>query len=758
MKERRKNSRQRNYILAAVTAVLFVFGISFVWVASLRIPAMDDLSERRVSSSTKIYDRTGEILLYDLSQDVRRNVIPLSDISPHIQEATIAIEDKDFYNHYGIKISSFFRAVLVNLSTLSYSQGGSTITQQVVKNSILTKDKTPTRKIKEWILAAKLEKVLTKDEILNFYLNEIPYGGNIYGVEEASKNFFGRSAKDVTIAEAAYLAALPKAPTFYSPYGQNRERLDERKNTVLREMLSMDFITEEEYNAAKEEKVEFKPRQRTGSLKAPHFVFFVIDYLAERYGEEAVQNGGFRVITTLDYEIQEAAEEIAKKYGTINEERFKGENNATVVIDPKNGEILALVGSRDYFDDTIEGNFNVATAHRQPGSAFKPIVYANLFTKGYTPETILFDVPTQFSTNCSPDNLTSDNGCYSPNNYDNAFRGPVTVRAALAQSLNIPAVKALYLAGIKSSIDFAKEMGIEGLDDRNRFGLSLVLGGGEVSLLDLTSAYSVFANDGVRSPYNPIIRVESGSGEIIEQITNLPKRVVPAEAARNISSILSDNNARAPLYGTASPLYFGGRDVAVKTGTTNDYRDAWIIGYTPNVTVGTWAGNNDNSSMERKVSGLIVAPMWRELMDKILPMIPNESFIPPQVETEALKPVLRGEWRGGASTPVLDAFGQVTGEQVNVNIHNILYWVDRNNPRGPAPSNPASDPQFNNWEHAVRRWAMSNGYGGGNVFVPRPDYNPANPYSPYAPQTPVTPTYPYPYQDPGVTYPAPVTQ
>jgi membrane peptidoglycan carboxypeptidase len=311
--------------------------------------------------------------------------------------------------------------------------------------------------------------------------------------------------------------------------------------------------------------------------------------------------------------------------------------------------------------------------------------------------------------------------------------------------LNIPAVKALYLTGIQSSIDFAREMGVEGLDDRKRFGLSLVLGGGEVSLLDLTSAYSVFANDGVRNPYNPIIRVESSEGGVIEEITNIPKRVVPAQSARNISSILSDNNARAPLYGPSSALYFGDREVAVKTGTTNDYRDAWIIGYTPNIVVGNWAGNNDNSSMERKISGLIVAPMWRELMDKILPMRPTESFIPPQIETEALKPILRGEWRGGSSTPILDSFGRVTGEQVNMNIHSILFWIDRNNPRGPAPTNPASDPQFNNWEYAVRRWATSNGYGGGSVFVPRPDYNPAipsDPYSPYSPYTPVTPTPP----------------
>lgn len=697
MKERRKDLRRRNKFLAAATLICFLGGISILWVASLRIPALEDISERKVVASTQIYDRTGEILLYDLSQGVKRELVPMEAISDYAKQATIAIEDKNFYEHKGIKLSSFFRALLVNISTLSFSQGGSTITQQVVKNSILTKDKTPTRKLKEWILAVKLEDALSKDEILNFYLNEIPYGGPIYGIQEASEAFFGKSASDLTLAESAYLAALPKAPTYYSPYGSHRDALEDRKNLVLSEMLSLGFITEEEYNAAREEVVEFQPRKNTGSLKAPHFVFYVIDKLAEKYGEDTLQEGGFKVITTLDYSIQLEAEKIAKKYGEINEKNFNGSNNAFVVIDPKTGDILSMVGSRDYFDDAIEGNFNVATAHRQPGSAFKPIVYAEMLNKGYTTETVLFDAPTQFSTACAVDNFTSEGNCYSPGNYDDKFRGPMTMRNALAQSINVPAVQGLYLAGVKDSLNLAKAMGIDSLEDADRYGLTLVLGGGEVSLVDMVGAYGVFAADGMRAPHNPILRVEDGNGDLVDAYRSYPERVLPEQTARGISSILSDNAARAPLYGPGSVVNIPGRDVAVKTGTTNDYRDAWIIGYTPSIAVGAWVGNNDNSPMQKKVSGLIVAPMWRELMDTVLPKVPYENLPVPEPEDPSLKPVLLGQWDGQ---------------------HSILHWVNRSDPRGPAPSNPAKDPQYRSWEYAVSRWAARN---------PTPIFNPTTP-------------------------------
>lgn len=681
-----------NHLLAIAATVLFISGLFVLWVASLRIPALESLSERKVDNSTKIYDRTGDILLYDFSQDMKRQIVPFEDISEQVKQATIAIEDKDFYSHHGFVFSSFLRALVVNLTSLSFSQGGSTITQQVVKNSILTKDKTPTRKLKELILALKLEKVLTKNEIFSLYLNEIPYGGTVYGIEEASEQFFGKSAKNVDLAESAYLASLPKAPTYYSPYGSHRAELDTRKNLVLQEMFNNHFITKEQYVEAMNEKVEFKPKENTGGIKAPHFVFFVIDELVKKYGEDAVQNSGWKIVTSLDYSLQKNAEELASKYGVINQKTFNANNNAIVAIDPKTGEILAMTGSRDYFDKEIGGNFNAALGHRQPGSTFKPFVYSVLFNKGYTDSTVLFDAPTQFSTNCAPDNFTTDDKCYSPGNYDDKFRGPMTIRNALAQSINIPAVEAIYLAGVQDSINLAESMGIQSLTELNRYGLSLVLGGGAVSLLDMTSAYSVFANDGIRNEYTPILWIEDGLGNIVERHEVFSQRVLPANTARIISSILSDNVARTPGYGPNSPLYIPSRDVAVKTGTSNDYRDAWIIGYAPNLVIGAWVGNNDNSPMEKKVAGLIVSPLWRDLMDRALPNLPTESFVPPEAEDpESLKPVLRGDLSSAN--------------------HSILYWVYKDNPRGPQPANPGADPQFNNWEFAVQRWLLGNSMG-----------------------------------------------
>jgi penicillin-binding protein 1C len=681
-----------NHFLAIATMALFVSGLFVLWVASLRIPALESIAERKVEQSTRIYDRTGSILLYDMSRSTRRIPVPLENISPYAKDATLAVEDKGFYSHNGFQLTSFLRAVITNLSTFSFSQGGSTITQQVVKNSILTSDKSPTRKLKELILALKLERVLTKDEIFSLYLNEIPYGGTIYGIGEAARSFFDKSASELTLAESAYLAALLKAPTYYSPYGTHREDLEARKNLVLNEMLAGGFVSEEEHAVAANEIVEFRPRQNTGGIKAPHFVFFVIEQLVNKFGEDAVYNNGFKVVTTLDYRMQIEAEAMAKKYGAINQEKFNGKNNGMVAIDPKNGDILMMVGSRDYFDKEIDGNFNFTTTYRQPGSTFKPFIYATMFNKGYTDQTILYDTPIQFSPNCAPDNLTTDDICYAPVNYDDKFRGPMTLRNALAQSVNIPAVQGIYLAGVRDSIATAKSMGIGSLNDINLYGLSLVLGGGGVSLLDMTSSYSVFANDGIRNPYNPILWVEDENGNIVDKYFPFPERVLSEETSRLITDILSDNIARTPGFGANSSLYIPTRPVAVKTGTSNDYRDAWIIGYTPNLVVGAWVGNNDNSPMEKKVSGLVVAPLWREYMENILPLFQVETFIPPiKEDLSNLKPVLRGDWATGG-------------------IHSLLFWVNKNDPRGPIPQIPSSDPQFNNWEYSVSFWARSNGH------------------------------------------------
>jgi 1A family penicillin-binding protein len=717
-KSKIKKHGLRNILVFILACCIFLAGFLLVWVSTFQIPSLDTIQSRQVSQSTKIYDSTGQVLLYDMSQSVKRTVVPFDQISQHMKDATLSIEDKNFYSHGAVDWTSILRSILVDITHASFSQGGSTITQQVVKNAILTGDKTPARKLKEIVLSFKLEQVMSKDDILNMYLNEIPYGGSIYGVEEASETFFGISAANLDIAESAYLASLPQAPSYYSPYGPNTAALETRKNLVLKEMLDDKKITPDEYNSALAEKVTFLP-QSSGDIKAPHFVVFVEKYLEQKYGADVLATGGLKVITTLNYDLQAKAEAIAKQYAASNQQNFNGSNDAFVAIDPKTGGILTMVGSRDFFDTTIDGQFNVATAYRQPGSTFKPFVYAEAFIKGYTPETVLFDVPTQFSTNCPVDNFTTtpDGKCYAPVNYDNQFRGPISLRDALAGSINVPSVKVMYLAGVQDSINLAESMGITSLGDANQYGLTLVLGGGEVSLLDMTSAYGVFATEGVRNPYTAILQVQDASGNILEEATPHPSQVLDPEVARQISDILNDNVARTPLYGANSVIYFPGRDVAVKTGTTNDYRDAWIIGYTPSVVVGAWAGNNDNTPMAHKISGLIVAPMWRAFMDDVLQTVPVEQFTKPIVDDSySLKPVLRGKWQGGISTLIQNPSANPNipynsvQEILSGGVHSILYWLNKDDPRGPAPTNPADDPQFTRWEYGVRLWAEQNGY------------------------------------------------
>ncbi len=705
---------------AALAAGLFLLanGATLLWLGNMEIPNLDTIGERRVSQSTKIFDRGGETLLYDIHQDVRRTIVPFDQISRNIKNATVAIEDANFYQHNGIEPRAILRAVFANLTDFSYSQGGSTITQQVVKNSILTNDKTITRKLKEWVLALKLEKTKSKEEILSLYLNEIPYGGSIYGTEEASQNFFGKKASDLSVAESAYLASLPQAPSYYSPYGTHKDKLEERKNFALERMLAEHFINQEEYDAAKDEVVNWLPSSDVG-IRAPHFVMFIKDYLENKYGEERVRDGGLKVTTTLDYSLQAKAEEIVKKWALQNKINYNAENAALTAIDPRTGQILVMVGSRDYFDQEIDGNFNVVLAHRQPGSAFKPIVYATAFEKGYTPETVVFDLQTEFSTYCNPDGTPIATGnedkCYMPENYDLIYRGPIDLRHALAQSINVAAIKVLYLAGLQESLRTAKDLGIESLTNTNQYGLTLVLGGGEVSLLDLTSAYSTFANSGTRNPYVGILKIEDENGKVLEEFQPKSSVVLPENIALTISDILADEPARQPAFGVHSALYVDGRDVAVKTGTTNDYKDAWILGYTPSLAVGAWAGNNDNSPMEKKVAGFIVAPMWHEFVTEALKNYPDEKFKkPPTTDSSNLKPVLRGLWQGNQSYFIDKMSGKLATqytptetkeEKVVRQVHSILYWVDKNNPLGAAPANPTDDNQFNSWEYAVRKWA-----------------------------------------------------
>lgn len=670
---------------------LVVASAIFVWVASLEIPSLDGFEARQVTQSTKIYDRTGKVLLFDLHEDIRRTVVPLEEISRYAKNAAVAIEDAEFYEHSGIKPKSILRATLANIRTGSYGQGGSTITQQIVKNALLTRQKTITRKVKEWILAIKLESKMTKDEILEIYLNDSPYGGTIYGIEEASQYFFGVSALDLSIAQAAHLAALPQRPTYYSPYGEHKDALETRKNLVLFKMREKGFITEGEYKDSLDEIVEFA-EYGDKNIKAPHFVFYVRDYLEEKYGRAAVYESGLKVISTLDYNLQKKVEKIVKDYTLQNVEKFKAENSAMIAIDPKTGHVLAMVGSRDYFDDEIDGKFNVSTALRQPGSTFKPIVYSLAFEKGYTPNTVLFDLPTQFSVNCDVDTLSEKEGCYAPGNYDGKFRGPMTMANALAQSINIPAVKALYLAGVADAIEHAKNLGITTLTRAaNHYGFSLVLGGGEVSLLELTNSYASFANDGMLNMHSAIISVEDNAGTVLEEYEQESNRVMSANTARKISHILSDNAARAPVYGANSLLFFNDKQVAAKTGTTNSFRDVWIIGYTPNMVVGTWSGNNDNTPIASEFAGSVLAPMWRSTMVEALNTVPDINFPLPNEDVSVTdKPILNGVWQ-------------------EPSVHSILHWVDKDNPTGTIPSNPVQDQQYKFWEYPVQLWVNGKG-------------------------------------------------
>jgi len=684
---------------------ILAVGAAFIWVATFDIPDIDSFSDRRVKQSTKIYDRTGETVLYDLNKNVRRTTVPLSDISDNLQAATLAIEDSGFYSHLGIRPSSIVRAAWTNLKAGEFQQGGSTITQQVVKNALLTPEKTISRKIKEWILAVRLDQRLSKDNILEVYLNEVPYGGRVYGAEAAAGRYFDKSASELTVAESAYLASLPKAPTYYSPYGNNRDKLDQRKNEVLQEMRSNGFISEDELQKAQSADVTFADKDEAG-LKAPHFVFHIRKYLEEEYGTEAIERRGLKVITTLDYGLQQKAEEIVKTYGKENAQRYNANNAALVAVDPNSGKVRTMVGSRDYGNETIEGSFNAATAKRQPGSAFKPFAYATAFNKGFPDETVVFDLPTQFSNVCSANQFSSQRNCFSPINYDNNFRGPISLRNALAQSVNVPSVKTLYLAGMEDSLETANKMGMETLEPRpDRYGLSLVLGSGEVTLLDITSAYGVFANDGIKNPHTSIKRIEDSSGKILEEFASSSKRVLPQQTARLMSDILSDNAARTPAFGPNSPLEIPNYDVAAKTGTTNNYKDLWTVGYSPNLAVGVWSGNNDNTPVAGEVAGFVVAPMWKAFMQKALGKIDNDTFPEPKEESAGnLKPALRGQWRPTQAVTTSTGSVPVRTDTDIAGVHNILHWVDRNNPRGPAPVSPQSDPQYDQWEYSVRKW------------------------------------------------------
>ena len=718
---RRQKYFWKNVTLLCASIFIVLSGIMVIWLFSLKIPDFRSFQDRKVENSTKIYDRTGEILLYDLKQDIKRTDITFEAMGANIKNATVAIEDSEFYNHGGIRVTSIIRAILANFFGTGRTQGGSTITQQLVKNTLLTQEKSYTRKIKEWVLAIKIDKSIPKEKILEYYLNEAPYGGSVYGIQEASQTYFNKDAASLTLAQAAYLASIPQSPTLLSPYGKNKDRLETRKNLVLSRMLELNFITQDEYDKAKNEIVVFYPQATTG-IRAPHFVFFIKDYLEQKYGSETIARGRLKVTTTLDYGLQEKGEKIVKEGALQNEKDWNGKNASLVAIDPKTGQILTMIGSRDYFDKEIDGNFNVVTASRQPGSAFKPFIYATAFNKGFTPDTVLFDLQTEFQTTCNaygqalPGRNQAD--CYMPDNYDGKFRGPMSLRGGPGQSINVIAVKLFYLAGLADSLKTAEELGISTLTDINRYGLTLVIGGGEVKLLDMTVAFGVFANDGIKNPYTGILKIEGISGKILEEFTPRPREVLPKNTALTISNIMSDEQARLPTFGSHSALFIPGKDVAVKTGTTNNNKDAWTIGYTPSISVGVWAGNNDNQPMKK--GGVSMAgPIWNKFMNEALKNLPDEKFEMPNLDVEPrqVKPILRGFWWGNENFFIDKISGKLATnftpietlqEKVITNVHSILYWVDRNDILGAPPVNPSDNPQFSHWEISVQNWWAQN--------------------------------------------------
>lgn len=717
-----KNKKLKNTLLLGAGLFVLLTGIIIIFLSSLNIPDFHSFEDRKIENSTQIYDRTGEILLYDIHQDVKRTNIPFEQMGSNIKNATIAIEDSEFYTHSGVKITSTVRAILSNILGFGIGGGGSTITQQLVKNTLLTTNRSYVRKIKEWVLAVKIDNSMPKDKILEAYLNEIPYGGNIYGIETASKTYFNKNAAALTLAEAAYLASIPQSPTVLSPYGKNKSKLETRKNLVLSRMLQLKFITKEEYDKAKNEVVVFVPRAVTG-IKAPHFVFWIKDYLEQKYGTDVVENGGLRVTTTIDSDLQAKGEEIVKEGALQNEKDWNGSNAGLVAIDPKTGQILTMVGSRDYFDKAIDGNFNIATATRQPGSSFKPFIYATAFNKGFTTDTVLFDLPTEFQSTCDAYGKAlpghSQQNCYKPNNYDGKFRGPINLRNALAQSINVIAVKLFYLAGLSDSLKTAENMGISTLKNINQYGLTLVIGGGEVSLLDMTSAYGIFANDGIKNPYTGILKVEDVNGKVLEEFQPKIQQILPKNTALTISDILSDEEARIPTFGTHSVLYIPNKDVAVKTGTTNNNKDAWTIGYSPSIVVGVWAGNNDNKPM-KKGGAAVAGPIWNKFITEALKIVPAESFEKPDLETDpaTIKPVLRGYWQGNENFFIDKISGllatpntpkETLQEKVITDVHSILYWVNRNDILGEAPMGGGdNNSQFNHWEIPIQNWWAQN--------------------------------------------------
>ena len=625
-----KKFRSKKILL--IPAISFALIIYFYISILSDLPSPSKLISIEIPQTTKIMDRGGK-LLYEIYADQNRTLVKLQDLPDFVKQTTVAIEDKDFYKHRGINpIGGIVRAIKETILKKKL-QGGSTITQQLIKNALLTSERTVSRKIKEMILALWSEVIYSKDQILEMYLNQVPYGGTAWGIEAAAETYFDKEAKNLTLAEAAYLAGLPAAPTTYSPFGAHPEKAKSRQTAVLKRMVEDGYINEMEKEKAIKEILKLKTPKT--DIKAPHFVMYVREKLVEKYGETMVAQGGLKVTTTLDLELQEFAQQaVATEVADLSE--LKVTNGASLITRPPTGEILAMVGSKDYFASE-SGNFNVTTSLRQPGSAIKPLNYAvGIETKKVTTATLFLDTPTCF-------NVTGQKA-YCPVNYDGKFHGPQQLRFALGNSFNIPAVKMMAINGVKNVIASASAYGIATFKDPSNYGLSLTLGGGEVTMLDMARAFGVFSNSGMRRELTSILKVEDSRGKILEEYKdanfidnvrselNYPstllipgERVLSAETAFLISHILLDNNARSQMFGPGSLLYIPNKAVSVKTGTTDDKRDNWTIGFTPNFLAAVWVGNNDNSPMHPYLTSGVTgaSPIWNNIMKELLKSQPD---------------------------------------------------------------------------------------------------------------------------------------
>ena len=608
-------------LLVAVLVALLLFFVGLIGATTvyayyaLTLPPAEELGARTLFLSTKIYDRHGQLLyeVFDANAG-RRTYVPIVEIPEDLIHATISTEDKTFYSNPGFDPLAIARAVWLNVTEGEIVTGASTITQQLVKNILLSPEQTFTRKLQEAILAQEITRRYSKDQILEIYLNEIYYGNMSYGIEAAAETYFGKQARDLTLAEASMLAGLPQSPSIYDPY-TNPDLAKQRQKTVLGLMTKEGYITRAQADAAWNEELHYSVLRV--DMKAPHFVVYVRKLLEDKYGTEMLYKGGLRVYTTLDLEMQEIAQEAAREHVSALADRHVT-NAALVAAIPQTGEIRVMLGSVDFWDEQIDGQVNVALALRQPGSSIKPVNYLAAFEKGWTPATLIMDVTAEFPN--------PPGAPYVPNNYDGKEHGPVLVRQALACSYNIPAVKTLQFVGVPNMIEMASRLGITTFTEPERYGLSLTLGGGEIMLLEHTAAYGVLANGGIRVPPVAIMRIEDSRGRVIEEYQPpAGDQVISAQHAYLITHILADNEARTPAFGPDSPLRLS-RPAAVKTGTTDDWKDSWTIGYTPDLVAGVWVGNSDNTPMDHVAGSTGAGHIWHNFMERVLAGTPVRDF------------------------------------------------------------------------------------------------------------------------------------